>query len=513
MKQIMSTEIRKYEVSDPAYYDPLISDQKKRIKGTPHDPGEWLELGRLHEAKIDLTHYFAKQKIWVRYSFPMMLLLVLLLMIISADFVSNLDLQRWPSNGLLSVLIAVSVASTQWMLSLRYPKSGRKFFRKTIALDPDCGEAYMFLGLIALRRYQKRKGCLLLEQALRLGIKHSKIEKQLTSIYEKEFMTFFKSRSEKEIKQQQIIDTQRAQIKALRSKVASLINQTQNLNNRVDQVKWDAGHKAKFLKKEMQRHVKAIRKKYEDQIAAKELAHEHKKEVKELAERDFVRLTTEVVEAKAALEVQSLKASAKTVEKMLGPRPWQVLLDQTKTYMATAEQIYSVLNEQEENSDYSLVGMEICKALETELNQILVDPFVQNLNGNRATFLKVNQTGENKGKPLYFTYLAKIVDHANYPEVTALTLGQYHFILKQALAGDYALRDYADFLRQRCSDSEAGIGKAFLKKLRTVTKTYRNNITHRSPMDKKEYEHLRKLIFAGRDSLLKICCQIGASNR
>jgi len=33
----MAAENRKYEVSDPAYYDPLIAGQKKRVRQNSHD--------------------------------------------------------------------------------------------------------------------------------------------------------------------------------------------------------------------------------------------------------------------------------------------------------------------------------------------------------------------------------------------------------------------------------------------------------------------------------------------
>jgi len=57
----------KHEVSDPAYYDPLISQQKKYVREFPGDVSQWLELGRLHEAKIDMTNHFARHSFGVRH--------------------------------------------------------------------------------------------------------------------------------------------------------------------------------------------------------------------------------------------------------------------------------------------------------------------------------------------------------------------------------------------------------------------------------------------------------------
>ena len=152
--------------------------------------------------------------------------------------------------------------------------------------------------------------------------------------------------------------------------------------------------------------------------------------------------------------------------------------------------------------------MELCKALETEINRSLIEPFPEFLNGNDEEFLIINEIGAAKGKPLYFTYLAKVVDMENFPGITSLTLGQYHFVLKKTLDQDYALREYGDFLEWVAHSSKTVIGKTFLKKLEIVTKRYRNAIVHGSPMTRKECYHLRKLIFAGRNSLLGTCTRV-----
>jgi hypothetical protein len=319
-------------------------------------------------------------------------------------------------------------------------------------------------------------------------------------------MSFFKKNSEKEIRHQEIIDHQLDQIRLLYSKNANLEKKVESLSVKVDQAKWETGHKTKLLDKEMRHHISTMRQDYEKQIAI--LKQEAKEEAKELAERDLVRLTTEIMESKASLEVQSLTMAARAVEDIMGNRPWQALSEQTRSYVATAEQVYSVLTDQEENPDYSLVGMELCKALETEINRTLVEPFVVYLNGNKSEFLNISQTGENKERPSYFTYLAMVVDRVNYPEVKSLTLGQYHFVLKRTLEGDYALKGYTDFLDEICATSEAIIGKTFLKKLETVTQRYRNAIAHQSPMDKKQYDHLREIIFTGEEALLMTCCRV-----
>jgi len=133
-----------------------------------------------------------------------------------------------------------------------------------------------------------------------------------------------------------------------------------------------------------------------------------------------------------------------------------------------------------------------------------VEPFIEYIKSNQAAFLRINQTGEKNNKPVYFTYLSKLIDQTNYPEVTSLTLGQYHFILKRTLDHDYALQEYARFLDEIQANSGINIENQFLTKLAIITKQYRNAIVHRSSMDREQYEDLRKLVFLGDDSLLSI---------
>jgi len=501
-KHSMSILNIKHEVSDPAFYDPLISEQKKQARRNRNDAREWLKLGHLHEAKIDMIKYLAGRQFAARH-FQSIYVITLLGIIISFYlFTSRFFFNSWQFwLGSVIYLFIVIVFIFNWFV--RYPLSGSKYLRKAIALDPKCADAYMYLGLITLRRYQKRKACRYLELAVQLNASNkNKIEQELKYIYEKEFNSFFNKRSEKDTRQQQIIDHQSDQIKTLRTQKANLEKMVERLSGKLDQVKWEMGHKTKMMEKEKKSHISAIRQDYEGQIAV--LKQEAKEEANELAARDFIRLTTEIMESKASLEVQSLEAAARSVEDKLGKRSWNSFSEQTRSYLATAEQVYSGLSEQEENPDYSLVGMALCKALETELNERLVKPFKVYLNGKKSEFLSINKTGETKGRPSYFTYLARVADQANYPEVNSLTLGQCHFALKLALEGDYALSEYANFLDDICADSGTIIGRTFSEKLETVTHKYRNAIAHQAPMNKKEYEDLRALVFAEGKALFKM---------
>ncbi len=209
---------RKYEVSNHAYYDSLIAEQKKRVRQHSHNAEEWLELGRLYEAKIDMIQYFARRQFITRCFLPFFALVFLGVVVSYRFFDPQIMVNSW-----LFVLYLFADPALIHLWFLRYPPSGSKYFKKVIKLDPQCGDAYMYLGLIALRRYQKRNGCRLLEQAVHLGASNKKkIEQKLKSIYEKEFTSFFNKKSEKEIRMQGIIDHQLDQIRQLRTKNANL---------------------------------------------------------------------------------------------------------------------------------------------------------------------------------------------------------------------------------------------------------------------------------------------------
>ena len=505
MMRTCLTIFKKHPVSDPAFYDPLIKKQKQCVRDQPACVESWLEAGRLHEAKIEMIHSYVKRQFGIRHFVPLYLLLVTAVVVYGV-FISSAPLPFLSSThtilvSLLMILISIGMGRI-W--SLRYPPSGWKYFKKAISIDPCCAEAYMHLGLIALRRYQKRTACQYLEQAIKLNVNNKKIEQELKSVYEKEIIAFFKEKSEKEAKLQEIIAHQVSAIRKLRAKISSLENLSESLSDRADQARWNVSQQTRRLKKRMKERLGAIQTEHEKQVATIKTSNEAGEEEKELAQRDFVKLTTEIMEAKAELEGMSLSNAAIFLEDIMGRCNWQALSEQTRTYLATAEHTFNLLKEGNEDPDYGLVGMELCKALETELNKRLIEPFIGYMNGKKSEFLRINQTGESKGKPTYFTYLARVVDSVNYPRIDSLSLGQCHFVLKLALDGDYALREYANFLDETCGASGGIVGKVFLGKLETVTQRYRNAIAHQSPMTKKQYEDLRSLVFAGDEALLKM---------
>ena len=504
----MAYHRKKDPVPDPAHYDSLISDRIKCARQDPDSPEKWMELGLLCEARIEMIKNYARGIPPIRYFILIYLALVILLIVVTTRIPPDFFLISTPYIVFIIICTIFFVFILVRLWFLRYPPSGEKYFRKAVRIDPSCAEAYVQLGLIALRRHQKQRGCRMLEKALQLNGDNRQIERKLKSIYQKEFVAFFKGKSQLMIHQEEIITRQREEIRALRSKTTSLENLKGRLSEKADQAKRKTAHTEKHLTKKMTDRIAIIRKAHKAEIGAIRVAKDSVEEEKDLAQRDFMRLTTEIVEAKAETEGRSLHAASEDVRGIMGSNLWICLLEQTRTYLATAEHTFKLLKGSRGKPDFSLVGMELCKALETEINRLLVKPFPEYLNGDSAAFLIVNQIGESKGRPLYFTYLAKIVDTKNFPKITALTLGQYHFILKRALKGEYILSEYNDFLDQIRVQSEITVGKDFLNKLETVAKGYRNTITHESPMSKRGCEHLRDLVFAGDNALLKTCAAL-----
>lgn len=492
----MFSQRKRYEVTDPGYYSHLISDHKKLVRKNKTDPDAWQNLGRLYEERAAMTAEFVEKKFFLRHSFC-----ITLLSGITAIFCFNFFNTypvAWEFNVIATSLMIFGLI---FMWTLRYPGSGEKYYKKAVELNPDCGDAYMHLGKIALRKNQKLKAWRFMEKALQLNTKNKKkIKRELKLLYEQEFVKFFEEHSETQINQQKIIDAQLDKISNLRRQNTDLKNQINNLNDKVGQMKWETGHQVKTIDREMKNEILLIREKYKNQIA--QLKQESENDSKEMAQLKFVKLTTEIMESKSSLEKQSFSASAQIVKNIIGARSWEKLPENIQIYLTTAEQIYTVLKSQNGKSDYSLVGLELCKALETTINLVLVEPFVEYIESSQTEFLRINQIGEKSNKPVYFTYLSKVVDQNNYPEVNSLTLGQYHFVLKRTLESEYALNEYARFLDKIHADFGINIEKQFLDTLEIITKQYRNAIAHKSSMDKKQYEELRKLVFIGKDSLL-----------
>lgn len=496
---------KKYEVSDPTYFRGLIKEQKRLLRKNPTDPAGWVKLGRFYEKRICMLQDYSGKIFYLRHFKCYLVFILMLVAAINNYCIYNLLLLPWGIwfTAWCNLLTLFFLATS---LRLRYPRSGKAFFKKAIELDPGCGEAYHCLGQIALRRGQMRQAIRLLEHAVSLNVEIDS-RKLLDTVYRKEFKSLLEERMKREARLETLNEQLVKESNQLRSINVQLEKRIENLTQRVNQAKWDAGHRVKVINQEMNAYIERVKKNYEAQII--QLQEEAEEEVKELAAKDRVKLTTEIMESKVSAKAQSINGSDNSDTNSIDPVLWRSMSELSQLYLSTAEKVYASLLAEEEKSDFSLVGMELCKALESEINRKLVTPFVEHLNGNRADFLNLNRTGEQQEKPIYFTYLAKVVDNEHYPEVNALTLGQYLFVLKRVIGGDYLLKEYAQFLNRVGVSSRTVINKNFMSSLEKVVRNYRNTIAHQDPMNKEEYEHLKTLVLSGKKALLKICGKIG----
>ena len=370
----MSIQNQKHEVPDPGYYDSLISKQKKLLKTSHDDVEQWLELGRLYEAKIDLTNRIVKKSVFIRLCLPICALCFLIFLAFIAYIFPSILLLEQSKKAFYLAGSVIPILFLAYVWYLRYPPSGKKYFKKVLSIDPECWEACMHLGLMALRNRKKRLGCSFLEQAIRLGAENNKIERELKSTYEKEFMAFFHKKNEINLRQRDLTEKQAQVMQQLRVKISSLEKLSQRLTRKVEQTKWQANREKNLLKKDMETQIEHLRENYEEKKASIPPDMRDRDVEREEAESHFVRLTTEVMELKAELEGSSISEVKRCLEEIFGEPYWRKLSEQTRTYLATAEHTFNLLLE--EDPDYSLVGMELCKALETELNRKLVQPFI-----------------------------------------------------------------------------------------------------------------------------------------
>jgi len=114
-----------------------------------------VKLGCLRESKLDMVNCFAKRNLPIVISF--------------LSFFPQLFMLSSFTDVVISIFIVISAISFPYLWFFRYPPSGSKFFKNAVFMDPDCGDACMYPGLIALRRHQKKKDCRLLEKAVRLN--------------------------------------------------------------------------------------------------------------------------------------------------------------------------------------------------------------------------------------------------------------------------------------------------------------------------------------------------------
>lgn len=498
------THQTEFKMSDPGLYDPLISDQKAMANQSRSDPRPWVELGLLQEEKARLTHIFVKKSRMIRW---IPISSILLCCGSMAAFFILMPNGVSTSTPLVLCIFAICLLILSGIFRLRYPRSGRRYFRRALQLDPGNAQALMHLGFIALRRHRRKKAARFLEQALRLS-KDKKLERRLKTLYEKEILRFLHARIREEERLSTTISSLNSQVASLKSEIIALKRQNSAITDTARKTRTETSYKLRQAKKELKHRVDRLQTDYEIQIAELEQAMMEEETQKEAARKKMVGLTLEIMESKARAKQHLFDQAACRLETQMGPDRWKGLTRQTRSFLATAEHAFSVMDRASDRTDFSLIGMELCKALETEINLKLVQPFITALGDDTGTFLAANLTGYAKGLPAYYSMLARVADKVHYPDTTTLTLGQYLFVLRKTLEGDYTLDAYGNYIEHLQAGSDAVIGRRFLQKLKTVTQDYRNAIVHHAPMTLDSCHTLRRLIFLEPDALLVICSRL-----
>lgn len=490
------------EFSDPSQIAPLIGEQKKRVKSDPKNAEEWIKLGELYEERIQCISSIADKSILIRYCgvFIIGIISVFSLVLLYFNFPTFQNNTPFYIPAMLGLLVIVSF----YIFRLRYPRSGERFFRKAIKLDPTAGNAHLNLGLIYLRRFQKRKAFKHLEKAFSLETNHKNIKRFLKSVYEKEFFNFFQNQKSTETKKQEIIDSQQKEFEVLNSRMFILKTNNSILEAKLKQIRSVAN-------KNTRQRLKESSEQYENEIQTLHKKIESlEREVKNLRSREesdpivYVNLGQELLQEEVKNEDLTFLTSSISQGYGIELDLWRTLSKRTRFYLMTAEQTYLALSKTTENVDFSLVGLEWCKALELEINNRFVLPFISYIAVEKKSFLKENTVGKKKNKPKYFSYLPLVVDEIHYPNITTMTLGQYDFLLKNSLKGEFSLRFYKQFLMSNLKDLSPNLIRSFQEKLSNVTRNYRNVIAHGSLLSERECNYLRKLLFLEEDALFKI---------
>jgi hypothetical protein len=119
-KSVMFKGKRKYEVSDPGFYDSLIAKQKKQACRNPNDAMGWVKLGCLCESKLDMTNCFAKRNLAIRYFIPVMVLFFLLTVTYAGHFSPNFFMLSSFPEIVISIFIVISAISLFSLFSLQW---------------------------------------------------------------------------------------------------------------------------------------------------------------------------------------------------------------------------------------------------------------------------------------------------------------------------------------------------------------------------------------------------------
>ena len=364
------------------------------------------------------------------------------------------------------------------------------------------GDAHLALGRIALRRGQKKNACRYFEAALACGVKDAEAKSSLRSAYEKEFFKLFQRERQSRRDQEQAIALQSERIESLTREIRELRGQTETFKRGAANAKKQRDHSRRQYKKILQERLEGVRSHYEGRL--REVSENLETVAEEARELKKERLSAEI-DATLRLETRADEGvynnTLAMMEAYLGCHAWQVLHEETRQLLITAEYVYQ--NMGGAGMDFGLVGMELCKSVEVEVNEKLVHPFVRHLEraGLVEEFLSRNKVGERAGAPLYHSRLANVVDRAHYSGFRMLTLGQFLFTLQQIQKSDYCLEHFEEFLAGSGMTGE--IVDRWVDKCAQLVMDYRNPLAHASILDRESCGDLRRLVYIETDSLMK----------
>ncbi|MCP3901116.1 MAG: tetratricopeptide repeat protein, partial [Desulfobacteraceae bacterium] len=332
----MAMETANFQISDPGFYDTLISDQKRKISKNPTNAADLVELGRLLDDKVQITNRFAQKSLMIRW-LPVATFITFasFLYLYISHFINSLPLVVIVPALIFCFIVIIS------MILLRYPCSGQRYYKKAISIDPSNADAYMYLGLIALRKYQKEKAFNLLEYAFELG-HDKKVKRELKTIYQEEFIDFFNKNTEKNKEITRTIMSLENEIKSLKEQNKALSNKNNTISKKVKKTKAKTGSSIRQTRNDMESQMEKIQGNYEKQILDLEQAMEAEEIQNESNKRKMLRLNLEIMEAKSHKQKQSFDDVQKRIKTTLGTDLWTMMSKEARSYLATAEHAFTM---------------------------------------------------------------------------------------------------------------------------------------------------------------------------
>ena len=165
------------------------------------------------------------------------------------------------------------------------------------------------------------------------------------------------------------------------------------------------------------------------------------------------------------------------------PHIWDDMDVDVKKTLAMAEVLYSGI-ENVEKADYSPMCLEYCKAIEKEINNVIITPFRRKFDKNSS-----------------------IHRNLNYKKLKAnreLTLGECIYLLEACNKKEYKTIELKDFIEKNINDS-SGVLDQMILKLKKLNINVRRKAAHTTVMKYPELVHTRELVLGiGHENLFYI---------